>query len=74
MEHTKKSEKLSKSGKLKSDKMSKSRNLAKSRKKASKSGNSMNFDAMKTRLKLLTPDARAALNYLWEVLTDVPIL
>ena len=74
MEHTKKSGKLSKSGKLKSEKMSKSWNLAKSGKKLSKSENLINFNATEDKPKFLTIDARTAFNCLRLVFIEVPIL
>ena len=74
IEHTKKSEKLSKSGKSKSKKISKFRNLAKSEKKLLKSGNLTNFDAMGAGPKFLTPDARTAFNCLWLAFTETSIL
>ena len=74
VEHTKKPEKLSKSGKSKSEKTSKSWNLAKSGKKSSKSGNSTNFDATEDGPKFLTPDARTAFNRLRLAFTEAPIL
>ena len=74
VEHTKKSEKLSKSGKLKSKKMSKSQNLAKSGKKLSKSGNLTNFDNTKAGPKFLNSNARTAFNRLWLAFIEAPIL
>ena len=55
---------MSQSRKLKSKKTFKSQNLAKSGKKLSKSENLTNFDFIKARLKILTPDTRTAFNYL----------
>ena len=74
VKHTKKSRKLSKSGKSKSEKMSKSQNLAESGKKLSKSGNLTKFDATEDGPKFLTLDARTAFNCLWLAFTKVPIL
>ena len=71
---TSKSWKLSKSRKSKSKKTSKSWNLAKSEKKLLKSRNSTNFDAMETKQKFLTLDARTAFNRLWLAFTKAPIL
>ena len=64
VEHTKKSEKLFKSGKSKSQKISKSRNLAKSGKKLLKRGNSTNSNTIEDESKFLTPDARISFNRL----------
>ena len=74
VKHAKKLKKLSKSGKSKSKKMSKSQNLAKSGKILSKSGNSINFNAMEAKLKFLTSDARIAFNCLWLAFIEASIL
>ena len=74
VEHTKKSGKLSKSGKSKSEKTFKSRNSAKSEKKLSKIGNSTNFDVTEDGPKFLTPDARTAFNRLRLAFIEAPIL
>ena len=74
IKHAKKSEKSFKSRKSKSEKIFKSWNLAKLRKKLLKSGNSTNFDNMKTRPKFLTLNAKIAFNSLWLAFIKAPIL
>ena len=80
VEHPKKSgktskfQKLSQSRKSKSEKTSKSQNLAKSGKKLSKSGNSINFDAMEVEPKFLTPNVRTTFNRLQLAFIKAPIL
>ena len=80
MEYAKKSENLSKSGKLfksgksKSEKTFKFWNLAKLEKKLSKSRNSTNFDVMKAGPNFLTPNARTTFNCLRLVFIEAVIL
>ena len=74
VEHTKKSRKLSKSGKSKSKKTAKSQNLAKSRKKLSKSGISTNFNTTRAKPKFLISDAKTTFNRLWLAFTKASIL
>ena len=69
-----KSQNLSKLKNLKGEKLSKSQKSAKLRKKVSKSGNSLNFGAIKARPKFLTSDTRITFNCLWPAFIKASIL